>query len=160
LEYLLESAIRTMPLNVYSITYLVDLSNNNLSASLIWSLKSTVDKLGERYAERLHKIILINSSYWVSWLWSMLKVVLPQRIVNRYEFISYSSSSEDVACELNKYIDANYRIEALYGNCKYVFSEEAELAKEKAIDNQLNNTKVQLDQQQQQIQQHQQLQMQ
>lgn len=105
--------------NVYQFTYVVEVKGGKgLSLSIAKPVKALFDYLGELYAERVHRIIVLNVPLTANIIWGFIKPFLTAEQVSKYVFIR--GNEAQVAEQLAKYISPDQLLDGFYGG-KSVF---------------------------------------
>ena len=111
-----------MPPGVWNITWVVDLQGASISLSLVQSMKGIFDELGEYYAERMARLILINYGWGISMIWSFLKPLLYANTVEKWQFLATSGTAADkIATDISKYIDLDQLSPDVHGKSGFKF---------------------------------------
>jgi len=121
LVYFYEKAIRLMKENVFQITVVAEFKDSSLTIDLVKSVKSVFEELGEYYAERLCKIIILNAPWTMNACWTFIKPLMPPHVIAKYVFIK-SSKEQELKKELEKHIHSDEL--GLYGKKEYVFDKK------------------------------------
>jgi len=126
LVYYYEKAIRLMKHPIFQITVVVEFKDSSLSLEFVKTVKGLFEELGEYYAERLYRIIVLNAPWTFGACWTFIKPLMPPHVIAKYIFIK----SKNISKELSNYISPNEL--AMYGISDYVF-DKAILEKEEKI---------------------------
>lgn len=122
--YITEQCIRSMPKNVHSVSWIVDLSDCSLSLDLVKQVKDMFVQVGDYYCECLSKAFVTNCSWTMTFFWNFLKVFLEPETVEKYVFVS---GNKDIFL---KYIDEAQLLKQYQGKATFEFDIKEQLALE------------------------------
>eukprot|EP01027_Heterolobosea_sp_BB2_P022005 GEZU01032370.1.p2 GENE.GEZU01032370.1~~GEZU01032370.1.p2 ORF type:complete len:277 (+),score=137.73 GEZU01032370.1:159-989(+) len=128
--YMMERAIERMADGVYSLTWIIDMKDSNLSLSTVKATKDMFGELGNFYTERLCRTLVINAPWSISTLWSFASKFLAKETRDKYIFVK--GSPQQLKDIFTQYIDEDQLIVDYYGKDPYTYNYEKELEKEKA----------------------------
>ncbi len=101
--YVMEQCIKKMPKGVYNLTWVIDVTNANITMSLVKQLKDVFTKIGDYYTERLALSFVCNIPWAISLLWNFVKPFLAKETVAKYRFIK--GSPDQLSNQLTEFID-------------------------------------------------------
>lgn len=129
--YVVERATQRMPPEIWNATWIVDLQGASISLGLVQGMKGIFDELGEYYAERMARLILINYGWGISMIWTFLKPLLYENTVQKWLFLaSAGTAPEKIAAEISKYIDLSQLSSDVCGKYPFKFDWDNELQRE------------------------------
>jgi hypothetical protein len=128
--YCYERAIAQMKKPIYNLTLIIDFKGGTLNIPQVKQFKGIFEELGLNYAERIHKIFILNAPWTIGMCWAFIKPFLYPHVIEKYVFVTPTKPTE-ICKELSAHIDPKEL--ARYGPNPYVFDMDAECELEKKI---------------------------
>lgn len=117
--YMMEKAIDMMETGVYSLTWIIDAKNSNLSLSTVNSVKKTFSELGNFYTERLSRTFALNAPWHFNAIWAIVKLFLVEETKQKYIFVK--GDINYVRSQICQHIDESQLIKEYGGSSTFSF---------------------------------------
>jgi len=123
LVYWTETCIRQMKPGVTNSTWLIDLKDVSISISMAKNLKKMLEKLGENYAERLGRCIIVNPPWSISLIYNFARPFLSNRCLQKYIILK---NAKEQTKRISEFVDEDDLLVEYGGKSTYKFDFEAE----------------------------------
>ncbi|KAL9643118.1 hypothetical protein ABK040_003917 [Willaertia magna] len=117
--YFTEQCIKRMPKNVFQISWVVDISNADISLKVVKQMKETFLALGIYYCERLSLAFVSNVNMTINLIWKFVSSFLSSEVVSRYYVLKKDEKLQKDA--YLKHIDEEQLVTEFLGNASFNF---------------------------------------